>query len=179
MSESVIRQWPVPIRRNALRFSATCLPFGSRGFDADQGDALALGGLRQHRVEGGERRGVALCQLEIRGVVDGEAVTARQGQHRRFFGRAVDDDRQTRQVAQKQRRIGFAQPGRGVYGRSACCVLRTTTGWHPAFIIADEPQSRAAKGCSSSVKAQATATEASSTNRISGGGARGALSAVP
>jgi hypothetical protein len=45
---------------------------------------------------GGKRRGGALGQLEIRGVVDGKAMAASQGQYRRFLGRAIDDDRQTR-----------------------------------------------------------------------------------
>ncbi len=50
-----------------------------------QGNVLGLRGLRECRVERGERRGAPLGQLEITGVIEGEAMTAREGQHRRFL----------------------------------------------------------------------------------------------
>ena len=64
------REYPVPITGVVYRI-------GLPSFMADQENAFTLRRLNQRHVECGERHGVALGEFEIRGVVDGEAMTAR------------------------------------------------------------------------------------------------------
>lgn len=81
---------------------------------ADSGIRAVRAGSTRRRLQRAtqcrERHTEALCQLEVCRVVDGQAVSAREGQDLEFLRRRVDRDPQPRDLSEQRSLVGFGEP---------------------------------------------------------------------
>jgi hypothetical protein len=110
---------------------------GGRGHE---GQVFGLRGVCEVNVEGGERKIVADRQLQVGGIVHGEAVAADEGEEFRILGGAIDDYAEAGECAQKSGGVWGTDAAAAFVHDERIPYLEPPNGRHNGVVSADSPE---------------------------------------